>query len=82
MRQQAVAWLRADLALWTKQAVSDKLKDRELVQKRLKHWLDDTDLAGIRDKDALAKLAADERETCKRLWADVAELLKKANDAK
>ncbi len=82
LRKQALDWLRADLVLWTNQAVSDKLKDRELVQKRLKHWQDDTDLVGIRDKDALAKLPADERETCEKLWADVAELLKKANDAK
>ena len=28
----------------------------------LKHWQDYADLAGIRDKDAVAKLAADERE--------------------
>jgi hypothetical protein len=30
----------------------------------------------------VAKLPADEREACRKLWADVAELLKNANDAK
>jgi hypothetical protein len=78
LRQQAVEWLRADLAHWTKQADSD----RALVQKTLQHWQDDADLAGIRDKDAVAKLPAEEREACQKLWADVAEVLKKAGDSK
>jgi len=35
-----------------------------------------SDLAGIRDPAAVAKLPADEQEACKKLWADVAALLK------
>ena len=34
------------------------------------------DLAGIRDPAAVAKLPANEREACEKLWADVAALLK------
>jgi hypothetical protein len=44
----------------------------------LSNWQQDTDLAGIRDAAALAKLPADEKKACTQLWADVAALLKKA----
>jgi hypothetical protein len=37
-----------------------------------------TDLAGIRDATALAKLAADEQKAVRPLWAKVAELSNKA----
>ena len=36
------------------------------------------DLAGIRDKAALAKLPAEEQKAFTRLWSDVAALLKQA----
>jgi hypothetical protein len=78
LRKQAVEWLRADLALWTTRAVSD----RDLAQKTMKHWQDDTDLAGIRDKDAVAKLPADESEASEKLWAEVDALLRQIRDAK
>jgi hypothetical protein len=38
------------------------------------------DLASIRDSKVLAKLAPNEQEACKKLWADVAELLKKVEE--
>jgi hypothetical protein len=44
----------------------------------MQHWQKDTDLTGIRDKEALAKLLAEERIAWETLWADVAALLKKA----
>jgi hypothetical protein len=80
--QPGLDWLRADLVLCTKQAASDKATDCELVQKTLRHWQEDTDLASLRDKDAVAKLPADERTAHQTLWADVAELSKKAGEAK
>ena len=49
------------------------------MQQTLRHWQQDTDLAGIRDAAALAKLPADEQKAFTQLWADVAALLKKAN---
>jgi hypothetical protein len=48
------------------------------VQQTLQHWRTDTDLAGVRDATALAKLPEAEREACRKLWADVNGLLKKA----
>lgn len=80
LRQQAVSWLRADLAQWTRLAESGKPSDREVVQKTLLHWQADPDLAGIRAKDALTRLPADEAERCRKLWADVETMLKKSED--
>jgi WD40 repeat protein/tetratricopeptide (TPR) repeat protein len=80
LRKQALDWLRADLALRTKQLESGKPHDRAAVQRALKHWQQDTDLAGLRDPAALEKLPAEERAACAKLWADVAALLKKTDE--
>jgi hypothetical protein len=73
-------WLRADLALWTKQADNAEDKVRTAVQTTLKHWQTDSDLAGIREKDALEKLPEVERDDYRKLWDDVAVLLAKAQE--
>jgi Tfp pilus assembly protein PilF len=78
LRQQALDWLRADLALRTKQLKSGSPAERTAAQQALRHWQQDGDLAGLRDATALAQLPAEERAACERLWADVAALLKKA----
>jgi serine/threonine-protein kinase len=78
LRQQALGWLRADLALRSKQLDSGQLADRATVRQKMRHWQKDADLAGIRDRAVLDKLPADERAALTNLWADVAALLKKA----
>jgi tetratricopeptide (TPR) repeat protein len=78
LRQQSLDWLRADLALRGKQLQSGKPADRAAVQRALRHWQKDSDLAGLRDKEALTKLPAEEQKVCTQLWADVAALRKKA----
>jgi hypothetical protein len=80
LRKQAHDWLRADLTLRTKQLESGPPADRAAAQQALRHWQKDSDLAGIRDPEALAKLPAEERAACAKLWADVAALLKKAEE--
>ena len=82
LRRQALAWLRADLDLWTKQLQSDKPEDRKTAVQTLRHWQEDADLSGLRDAAGLAKLPAEEQEACKKLWADVQALLDKANGKK
>jgi hypothetical protein len=47
----------------------------------LQRWRGTADLAGLRDPDALARLPADERQACEKLWADVAEALTKVAGA-
>jgi tetratricopeptide (TPR) repeat protein/serine/threonine protein kinase len=77
-RKQALGWLLADLAASKKQLQQGRPENLTLVQKRLQSWQDDIDLRGIRDAAALARLPADEQETCKKLWADVASVLRDA----
>jgi tetratricopeptide (TPR) repeat protein/tRNA A-37 threonylcarbamoyl transferase component Bud32 len=77
LRRQALTWLRADVALLVEQMKSGKPAGRA-VQATLLHWQKDSDLAGVRDQGALAKLPEQERGDWQKLWADVAALLKKA----
>jgi hypothetical protein len=44
----------------------------------LQHWQNDTDLAGVRDPAALAKMPEAERADWQKLWADVEALVKKS----
>jgi serine/threonine-protein kinase len=78
LREQALTWLRADLALWTKQLEQPTPLSRTAVQRTLRHWQKDTDLAGVRAQAALVKLPQAERKQWGKLWADVAALLQKA----
>lgn len=80
LRKLALDWLRADLALRTKQLESGTPADRAAARQALRHWQQDADLAGVRDAAALTKLPADEREAFAQLWADVAALLNKAEE--
>jgi tetratricopeptide (TPR) repeat protein len=80
LRTLALDWLRADLVLRTRQLESGKPADRAAVRQALRHWQQDTDLAGLRDQAALAKLPAEERAAYEKLWADVVAILKKAGE--
>ena len=63
-------------------STGDKPANRQDVRTTVAHWQHDIDLASVRDAEALRKLTAQEQEAWRKLWADVAELLKKAGDAK
>jgi tetratricopeptide (TPR) repeat protein len=75
LRGQALAWLKADLALRTKQTQSARSQDRIAAQGALRYWQQDTDLASVRDSASVAKLPQAERAEWEKLWADVAALL-------
>jgi hypothetical protein len=77
-RARALAWLRTELDLWTKQLGSDKPEARTQGQQALKHWQQDADLAGLRDEAALAKLPQAEQQACRQLWAEVQKRLDQA----
>jgi serine/threonine-protein kinase len=81
-RKQALDWLKADLAAWSKILASGPPQARQFVAQTLQHWKADPDLAGIRDQAALAKLPAAERNACRALWSDVDALLTKVRDVK
>jgi tetratricopeptide (TPR) repeat protein len=78
LRRQALHWLQADLARYAKMVQGDKPAAQQAVRQRLAHWQGDADLASVRAKDALAKLPEGERKAWQKLWADVADLLSKA----
>jgi hypothetical protein len=77
LRRQALRWLRADLAAYTRLATGAGAAARQTVRQRLTHWQQDADLASVRDREALDQLPDDERGAWQKLWADVAGLLKK-----
>jgi serine/threonine-protein kinase len=77
-RRQALEWLWADLRLYAKQVESNQ----SMVAVRLRSWQRDSDLASLRYPDAITKLPAEEREACRKLWAEVEELLRKAEAKK
>src|ERR1700730_9914397 len=82
LRNQARAWLRADLDAWTKLADQGKADDRAAAVQALRHWQTDPDLAGVRDKEPLATLPEPEQEAWRKLWAEGEELLKKVEETK
>ncbi len=82
LRRQALDWLNAELAAWSKILESGPPHARPVVASTLKHWKEDSDVAGIRDAAALAKLPQEERAACKQLWGDVDRLLSKVGDRK
>ena len=73
-RRQARAWIRQDLAEWDRVLHKSKAQ----VRQKLRRWQVDDDLAGLREPDALKGLPPDEREDCRALWHEVADLLRRA----
>jgi Tfp pilus assembly protein PilF len=82
LRQQALGWLRDDLALYAKLAGAAEPAGRQLVRERMQHWLGDADFAAVRDPQALDMLPDDERRPWRQLWDNVAALLQKVEGKK
>jgi hypothetical protein len=75
LRLKALDRLRADLAAWAKHLEQNTPKARTEVRERMQAWRADPSFAGVRGKDALAKLPKAEGERWQKLWDDVAELM-------
>jgi tetratricopeptide (TPR) repeat protein len=80
LRHQALDWLRADLEAKRLLLVKDANKAGRTVAGSMRHWLDDPDFANVRGTKALAKLPEAERQPWEKLWKDVADLLKRAEE--
>jgi serine/threonine-protein kinase len=76
--RQSLAWLRADLSAYGKRLEAGTPEGRRWVEQRLRFWQRDSDLAGVRDPAAVAKLPAEEQEQWRKLWAEVDVLWKNA----
>jgi len=76
IRQQALDWLWAELT--TKKKILDKetTAARDSLQGTLDLWMHHTDLAGVRDPKALAKLPAPEKDAWVKFWSEVDTLLR------
>jgi tetratricopeptide (TPR) repeat protein/serine/threonine protein kinase len=79
LRGQALAWLRADLTAWGGLLDKNPAKPQQTVEV-LRHWLADPDFTGVRGPEALAKLPESERHEWQKLWDDVADMLKRAQE--
>jgi serine/threonine protein kinase/Flp pilus assembly protein TadD len=75
LRRQALDWLRADLDSWGRLLNKEPDKVRPVLVRQLRHWLEDTDFAGVRGTQALAKLPEAERQPWQKLWDDIASTL-------
>jgi serine/threonine-protein kinase len=82
LRRQALDWLRASLVAWTRHLGSGAAGDRALLARTLRHWRDDADLSGVRDREALANLPEAERTEWQKLWSDVARSLRQTGSPK
>ena len=74
-RQQALAWLRADLTQYDEMA-PQKSKKIKLIASELVIWQHAADLAAVRDKQTLDHLPSDEQTQWRDLWSAVSELIK------
>ena len=79
-RKKAMDWLKADVAAWSKILDTGPLQARQAIAQTLQHWKADTDLAGIRDPAALAKLPPDEQKALSTLWPEVDGALEKGTE--
>jgi hypothetical protein len=82
LRQQALDWLRADLNAWRRLLKEGPDRARPVIIKQMQHWKVDTDFAGLRGQEALARLPEAERPAWQKLWADVADTLSSASAKK
>ncbi len=80
-RRQALEWLKADLAVWSRTLESGPHQSRKLLSQTLQGWKVDPDLAGLRDEPELAKIPDDEQKACRALWAQVDALLAKTRQS-
>jgi Flp pilus assembly protein TadD len=76
-RRWALGWLRDDLTDYSKVAENNPAV-KQTIQERLSHWKGDSDLASVRDAQALERLPDNERADWQALWRDVDELLEQA----
>jgi hypothetical protein len=82
LRQQALNWLKFELAAWSRLLQSGPPQANGAIAQTLRHWQEDTDLAGVRETEALQKLPGEERKAWDALWAGVKDLLKKTQDTR
>jgi serine/threonine protein kinase/WD40 repeat protein/tetratricopeptide (TPR) repeat protein len=73
-RGQALVWLQAELAVHAAAIKGGRGSPRASPQQALQRWQKEPALAGVRDREALAKLPEAERRQWRRFWDEVGTL--------
>ena len=76
-REQARMWLQADLDALASTPQTATSADRVHMQRLIRAWKFDPQLAGIRDTVAVEKLSSDEQTKCSLLWTNAETLIGK-----
>jgi hypothetical protein len=77
-RRQALGWLRDELEAQRRLLEQEPRKAGPTVAHDMQGWLWGTRFAGVRGLDMLARLPEVERQAWRKLWADVADTLARA----
>jgi WD40 repeat protein len=75
LRRQALGWLTVDLAARRKLLATSPVA-AVVLHPTLEHWMEDPDLAGVRDGKGLSSLPPAEQDDWRKFWADVDSLVK------
>ena len=78
-RRRALDWLRQDLTWWGRALDSGNAQTTVQARQKMQHWLTSADFAGVRGRDALARLPEEERQHWETLWSDVDALLRRVS---
>ncbi|HEV8060069.1 MAG TPA: tetratricopeptide repeat protein, partial [Gemmataceae bacterium] len=75
LREQALDWLRHELAFCIKRAQSSSTTEQRTARRTLHQWQLELDLSCVRDPAALAKLPETERSAWQEFWQEVERTL-------
>jgi serine/threonine-protein kinase len=79
-RRQALEWLRCDLTWWGKELDNGNGQARGKARRQMRYWQAEPAFAGVRTKDALARLPDVERKQWETLWSDVDAMLHRVSE--
>jgi hypothetical protein len=74
-REQALLWLKHDLAAWKGRLKKGNVELRSTVRETLIRWQTDSEFASVRGPEALALLPDKERKAWSSLWQHVNSFL-------
>jgi Flp pilus assembly protein TadD len=82
LRSQALGWLKTELTALGDSLAGGDAGARKAVAQALTYRRVDSDFAGVRDSDALAKLSAAEHAAWRALWDEIDAMLQRATEAR
>jgi serine/threonine protein kinase/tetratricopeptide (TPR) repeat protein len=82
LRNQALTWLRADLATWQERLAKEPDKTRPVLSASLRHWQQDVDLTDVRETEAIKRWPEVERRDWQQLWDEVDGMLRRTTENK